>query len=145
MRKFLPVLLTAILALCTVSAYAQGATLPTATTAAPHTITVPITTPGNCTATNTCIGTVYYQAAACPGTLAGSTGWTVYGTTFNEPGTASVTLSGVAASTTYAIDVEATPTGALTTYSGPSNCVTATTGATPFIPTPFVIGTPSAT
>lgn len=115
----------------------SGTTLPPASTSS---ITVPFSDL-SCTSAQGCGVQIYTLQGACPATLAGSTGWTLAATSA-LPGAGSVTLTtGIAATTQYAIDVEATPAGSSTVYSGPSNCATITT---PWHPAPPVVGTPSA-
>jgi hypothetical protein len=121
-----------------IKVHAQTNSLPSAT---PSTITVPITGTGNCSTTNTCVGSTYYQTGTvCPSTLTGSSGW-LSGPSFVEPGAASITISGVSPATSYLVDVEGAPTSSPTSFNGPSNCQVVTT---PFHPAPFVIGIPSA-
>lgn len=113
-----------------------------ATLQAPSSSSITITLAGlNFSSTNTGTEIAYYLQGTCPGTLAGSTGWTV-GATVAEPGVSSVTISGLTPSTQYAIATEGQPTGSASSWSGPSNCITVTT---PFHPSPAVISVAGTT
>jgi hypothetical protein len=137
MKVFNP--LTAVMAGLVLSvgfliAHAQSSSLPAAT---PTSATIPWAAPSNCTSTNTCQYQVYRNTGACPGTLAGSTGWALLTTTTGL----SYTDTSVVGGTQYSYDIEALPTGSTSVYSGPSNCGSTTI---PFTPVPPVIGTITA-
>ena len=133
MKKNLLLLLCGLFMLVGTSLHAQTATLPAAT---PVSVTVPWSLPSNCTSTQTCQFQVYRLQGACPGILAGSTGWTLIATTAAQA--ISYKDTTVAGGTQYCYDVEAVPTGSSTVFSGPSNAGQITTL---FTPNPPVIGT----
>lgn len=138
MKKLIGAAFLAVACMVAAMAVAQTGTLPAAS---PASIVVPFSD-ASCTSTNTCAINVYYQQGSCPSTLAGSSGWTLAGTSA-LPGAGSLTItSGIQSITQYAVVVEASPSGSSSSFSGPSACSNVTT---PFHPNPPVIGTISAT
>jgi len=85
-----------------------------------------------CDTVNVCNYSIFrLTAASCPATLVGSSGWVKVGTTANSVLAYSDTT--VAPLTEYSYVVEANLVSD-SISSGPSNCITITTGALPLVP-----------
>jgi len=136
MNKFLSSLVLAFVGLFLVTSHAQGVTLQgpvTPSVSVALTWVAPIAS-GNfvaCNTTTVCEYTAYRIPGTCPATVIGSSGWTTLGTT--QASVLAYTDTTVAPLPTYSYVVEAVLISDLMA-SGPSNCVTVTTGALPLVP-----------
>lgn len=92
--------------------------------------------------TNICVYNVYRIPGSCPNPVLNSTGWSNIGTTAES--TLNFTDNSVAPATVYSYTVEAILESDLQS-SGPSNCVTVTTGTLPLVPSAPVLSNPLGT